>query len=119
MLHALKSKLLGAIRQIKNQCTIFTTFQVKSMLALQNFSRTRKRGNISHIPKVFFIRHSSEYETLLSDVSYSDECQKKQLSVCERCCHVFVLNITGIRKLAKLRVNFNPLSIGFDTVLTA
>ena len=36
---------------------------VKSLLVLQNFSTARKSGNISHILKAFFVRHSSEYYT--------------------------------------------------------
>ena len=40
---------------------------LKGLLVLQNFSTTRKSGNISHILKAFFVRHSSEYETSDSD----------------------------------------------------
>ena len=40
---------------------------IKSLLLLQNFSRARKSGNISHIPKTFFVRDSSKYETSDSD----------------------------------------------------
>ena len=34
---------------------------VKSLLVLQNFSTARKSGNISHMLKAIFVRHSSEY----------------------------------------------------------
>ena len=47
-----------------------------------------KSGNISHILKAFFVRHSSEYETSDSDrkvaqnyiarFSYSDECRTEK-----------------------------------------
>ena len=60
----------------KKKDVYFSLF-IKSLLVLQNFSTARKSGNISHILKAFF--------RPLTSVG------RKKISVCEKCCRLFVL----------------------------
>ena len=50
-------------RRLRLQCKCFRFH----FLRLPNVSTARKSGNISHILKAFFVRHSSEYEMSDSD----------------------------------------------------
>ena len=56
--------MLGDVWSRSNISPKFHCSPFKSLLVLQNFSTARKSGNISwHTEKLFFVRHSSEYET--------------------------------------------------------
>ena len=67
--------------------SIYTKY-MKSLLVLQKFIRSSLKHEkavpcFRHTEKLIFVQHSSEYETSLSDISYSDECwTKMSFSVC-------------------------------------
>ena len=61
-------------------------FERRELLRFIYFSTAQKSGNISHILKAFFVRHSSEYETSDSDRKDSVPTTQKSCVVHEFSC---------------------------------
>ena len=67
-----------------NSCNIGCLFY--SQLVLQNFTTAQKNGNILlTYGEAFFLRHSSEYETLESDLKINRNTYPDAVS-CDRIC---------------------------------